>query len=874
MAPQTPHLLLTKPVIGAPETNNRWGNDLNYNFDILDRVVGPLPSKVQALENRAGVPGPPGEKGDPGEPGAPGEQGPPGPSGPAGVPGAPGGPPGPPGPQGSEGPQGPAGPASTVPGPEGPMGPEGDPGPPGPAGPAGASGDWNTLTNKPATFPPEQEAVEDLVGASIVAGTNVTVSYNDTTGKTTVNSTAAGGGTPGGSTTQVQFNNAGAFGGAANLTWASGTSVLTLTGQLAINIGNATSLVAAGVVEASSFRGPGVAAYLAPTSPGSIFLRPHGVASSGNQLQISTTGITTNNPVTLPADPTANLHAATKQYVDAKAPLASPTFTGDPKAPTPTAGDNDTSIATTAFVTAAVAAGGGITQAAADTRYVNVSGDTMSGALTTPSVNLTAGGGIVNAAGADMYTVIKDGSSNDALIAGGTANVANFYRNTIHYFQDRTGLEYWTNINATKVDVKQTTASTSPTTGALTVAGGLGVAAHAHFANNIYFDSGDVGGGAWYASGTGVLSKWFLGADTGVDNFRLFASGIGNVISVGGANGIASFITGPYAPGYYLTGIGAALGNIAGAHGWTVVYDGSQRAALLLGGTAVGYDMNQYRATQHNWYNSPSSVHYATLSASGLTITPATVSTTPTTGALVVSGGAGIVGALHVGGALTVTGGSAIFSQGIIAYGQRQWLSGAGEPYVVGLAHSEADRLAGKVVYIGASNEATPSFVVSNSGGASLLTVNSNGAGTFSGTTPSTSRTTGALVVAGGVGIGASIYAGPGNFGPNVTEMALSYGGGGVQYGLTLRPAADAATAVYFYNAAGTGVGAITTTAAATAYATSSDARLKDDLKPIDSGAMIDALHDLRLPLEGPGRTRLRRHRARGSEGRAAGLRP
>jgi len=32
------------------------------------------------------------------------------------------------------------------------------------------------------------------------------------------------------------------------------------------------------------------------------------------------------------------------------APLASPTFTGDPKAPTPATGDNDTSIATTAFV--------------------------------------------------------------------------------------------------------------------------------------------------------------------------------------------------------------------------------------------------------------------------------------------------------------------------------------------------------------------------------------------------------------------------------------------------------------------------------------------------------------------------------------------
>ena len=38
------------------------------------------------------------------------------------------------------------------------------------------------------------------------------------------------------------------------------------------------------------------------------------------------------------------------------APLASPTFTGDPKAPTPAAGDNDTSIATTAFVQNALAA--------------------------------------------------------------------------------------------------------------------------------------------------------------------------------------------------------------------------------------------------------------------------------------------------------------------------------------------------------------------------------------------------------------------------------------------------------------------------------------------------------------------------------------
>ena len=51
-------------------------------------------------------------------------------------------------------------------------------------------------------------------------------------------------------------------------------------------------------------------------------------------------------------------HLATKADISAvalKANTANPVFTGDPKAPTPTVGDNDTSIATTAFVAAAIA---------------------------------------------------------------------------------------------------------------------------------------------------------------------------------------------------------------------------------------------------------------------------------------------------------------------------------------------------------------------------------------------------------------------------------------------------------------------------------------------------------------------------------------
>lgn len=54
------------------------------------------------------------------------------------------------------------------------------------------------------------------------------------------------------------------------------------------------------------------------------------------------------------ATPTVSGDATTKGYVDAalllKADLASPTFTGTPAAPTPSASDNSTKIATTEFV--------------------------------------------------------------------------------------------------------------------------------------------------------------------------------------------------------------------------------------------------------------------------------------------------------------------------------------------------------------------------------------------------------------------------------------------------------------------------------------------------------------------------------------------
>lgn len=61
-------------------------------------------------------------------------------------------------------------------------------------------------------------------------GTNGYVLSTDGSGNTSWVAQSGGGGTPGGSDTQIQFNNAGAFGGSSGLTWNDTTKLLTATG--------------------------------------------------------------------------------------------------------------------------------------------------------------------------------------------------------------------------------------------------------------------------------------------------------------------------------------------------------------------------------------------------------------------------------------------------------------------------------------------------------------------------------------------------------------------------------------------------------------------------------------------------------------------
>ena len=122
-----------------------------------------------------------------------------------------------------------------------------------------------------------------------------------------------------------------------------------------------------------------------------------------------------------------------------RAPLASPVFTGDPKAPTPAPGDSDTSIATTAFVSAAVLSVSGAVrydaaQALTATQQTQARSNIYAApfdALAYSGMQINGGGEVSQALGATNPTIsgktqVVDGWScwlaGSGVIAGGQVN--------------------------------------------------------------------------------------------------------------------------------------------------------------------------------------------------------------------------------------------------------------------------------------------------------------------------------------------------------------------------------------------------------------------------------------------------------------------
>jgi hypothetical protein len=179
--------------------------------------------------------------------------------------------------------------------------------------------------------------------------------------------------------------------------------------------------------------------------------------------------------------------------LSAYAPLASPALTGNPTAPTPSAGDNDTSIATTAFVNTKAGnylplVGGTLTGnlTISSAGALVVQSTTASSSPTTGAMTVAGGMGVSGAVnlgsnltipnGATFYGKNTSGTSLQMMAAGGDNNM---------YVGKAGG---WNNIvTESKLFIQDTTASSSSSTGALTAAGGVGIGGNVNIAGNTGF---------------------------------------------------------------------------------------------------------------------------------------------------------------------------------------------------------------------------------------------------------------------------------------------------------------------------------------------------------------------------------------------------
>ena len=153
------------------------------------------------------------------------------------------------------------------------------------------------------------------------------------------------------------------------------TSIVQWQAELGIGAGSSPNVIALGGLASGAdqlpyFTGLGVMGQTPFTAAARALLDDVDTAAMRTTLGLGTgatatianyaliSGVNFTGPVTVAANPTLALGVATKQMVDLKAPAESPTFTGVPAAPTATQGTNTTQLATTAFVTTAVGAGG------------------------------------------------------------------------------------------------------------------------------------------------------------------------------------------------------------------------------------------------------------------------------------------------------------------------------------------------------------------------------------------------------------------------------------------------------------------------------------------------------------------------------------
>jgi hypothetical protein len=312
--------------------------------------------------------------------------------------------------------------------------------------------------------------------------------------------------------------------------------------------------------------------------------------------------------------------------------------------------------------------------------------------------------------------------------------------------------------NTNSFVISSTTSSTSTTTGAMQVRGGLGVS------GNLY-----IGGNLSIAGNTTFINTQTITTTDTISAPAINAGTIGNTgtslvgtLSTAAQTNITS--TGALtSPSFTTSGGGQLVGYHTGAIGSNSANSGAFTTVTTTGNLYSGGNI---------------------IAASG------TTSTSTTTGALVVSGGAGISGALYMGGNLVILGNSYIgpvpttFNYNAAPLNLTNSLASALKTQL-NLINTGGGAGAGSAIdfytYTSVAGGSNPETRISttddgnysgyiglwtktpgNTGANSLverLRVDSAGNVVVFQTTTSTSTTTGALVVNGGVGIAGAVYA-------------------------------------------------------------------------------------------------------------------
>jgi len=413
---------------------------------------------------------------------------------------------------------------------------------------------------------------------------------------------------------------------------------------------------------------------------------------------------------------------------------------------------------------------------------INVTSSTASTSTTTGALTVTGGVGV----GGAMYvggTIFSGGSAVLTSLSGG------FNGGTI----------------SGTIFVNNATASTSTTTGALRVTGGVGIGRSLYAGGDGFFNGIRFGNGA--AIGSGFAQNVAIGGGTGINaplgsnvsGFNAIAIGFSTLgqhtdgndnIAIGNSvmadktagsqcigigtdalklhQGAANLAIGYLAGSAILSGdnnviIGGNSGSgINGLNSHVIIADGIGTIKLQFNNTgAISFDGTDYgslgkvltsRGTSlpPEWGDPPGFTG-GTVSGDSSFIS-GTASTSTTTGAVTVTGGVGISGALNVGGTIDA---SSIQNTPI---GSVTRSSGA---FTTVAANGAVTLTAGT----NSSSTSTGTLVVTGGVGISqALNVGSafsaGGAVTFTQNTSSSSTTTGTLVVTGGVGISGALNVG------------------------------------------------------------------------------------------------------------------